>query len=147
MENNDNKVEELNSQIKALKRMVKNGCVQKNYDVKKVIEQQIDDLERELMAERCHLRKKDLVGRYFKSRTNGLYDEYYFVRSLKDVDIVCDRICYSNIKNSYEHALHVDLKAEFSYIEPKDLEEITKEEFFEVYHKICKTLVETGLGI
>lgn len=146
MENNDNKVEELNSQIKALKRMLKNGCVQKNYDVKKVIEQQIDDLERELMAERCHLRKKDLVGRYFKSRTNGLYDEYYFVRSLKGEDVICDRILSQKIKGK-TNFLSIDIKAEFSYIEPKDLEEITKEEFFEVYHKICKTLVETGLGI
>ncbi len=138
-----NKIEDLEAKITKLKRLRKNEVVKMSYEIKRSVDEEIENLEKKLKAAKNELTFSDLVGKYFHYVDNSGWDDYVFVRKVNGEDVFCDKI---SMCNSHHHEIHIYNNQEFSYMKVENFEEISKEEFLQKYHDLCNNMLEIGFG-
>ena len=135
----ENRIEDLKAKITGLKRLRKNKVIKTSYEIKNAVEEEIEYVEKQLKVAQNELTFSDLVGKYFKNNDGYEWEEYIYIRKVNGEDLVCDRI---SLRNSQSHELDITTNQEFSYIKVENLEEISKEEFFQKYHNLCNNMLE-----
>lgn len=136
------KIEELRTQIKNLKELLKQPASKLN-PIKETIENEINFYKKELQTLECNVKFKDTVGKYYKIN-DGHGVSYMYVREIVGIQILCDLI---TTLGTYEKDIHI-YKNTIRFIEWINIiSEISKEEFFKFYKETCDNMINNaGFG-